>query len=205
MKASVAFSRLRIASLLSKASAKIDFYLKRKILFEIYFGRRVQLPKDDTLAVIFLPFSMKTAGVAAPARSISPALKGCLYFAASLEALQMDKYGLSNMALLLSLCCTSLSKDRLISKLLSDIGSGCHAPTTNAEEEQLSAITSSSENLKFSYRESITSMAGAHAWINSGISASDISLSRSFFNKKAISGSALGWMNFSKGNSSPLL
>jgi hypothetical protein len=109
------------------------------------------------------------------------------------------------MALLLSLCFTALSKDRLISKLLSDAGSGCHAPTTNAEEEQLSAITSSSENLKFSYRESITSMAGAHACMNSGISSSDISLSRSFFNKKAISGSALGWMNFSKGKSSPLL
>jgi len=83
--------------------------------------------------------------------------------AANLDALQIDSNGLSSMALLESSSLISLSNRRAIDRLVSDSGRGCHAPITKLEEEQLSAITSSRENLKFEKRESMISIAGAHA------------------------------------------
>ena len=63
-------------TIFSKACAKIDFYFKRKIIFTNYFARIEQLPMPSTLAVIFLPDSTNTAGVAAPAKRRFPAEKG---------------------------------------------------------------------------------------------------------------------------------
>ena len=130
-----------------------------------YSVRQKVLPKDSTVAVIFEFGLIKTAGVAAPANNTDPLGKGWLYFAANREALHTDKYGLSSMALLKSDSTTSSSKDNDIFKSFKLAGSGCQSPKTKPVDEQLSAITSSNENLKFLYLESIISMAVQHDWM----------------------------------------
>ena len=91
-------------------------------------------------------------------------------------------------------CATRPSISSSTPRLSSPSGTGDHGPTTNAAAEVLSAITSGSEKVKFAYRESISSIAGATARTARVNEPTGSPGSGSRSSRNATSGSTRGWM-----------
>lgn len=137
---------------------------------------------------------MNSALVAAPAMIYMPFLMGSPYFAAKRVAAERLFHGLFMMsfedpaAKVLSSIISSIERSLRLSC------TGIQSPTANPIEEQLSATTSSKENLKFWYLESMISIAAATASTYSITSVSLSSPVMSFEILKQISGSTRGWI-----------
>ena len=123
-----------------------------------------------------------------------PFLMGSPYFAAKRVAAARLFQGLFMMSLEDPSATVFSSMRNCMFRLLSDSVTAIQSPTEKPIEEQLSATTSSKENLKFWYLESIISMAAATASTYSITSVSLSSPLMSFDILKQISGSTRGWM-----------
>ncbi len=139
---------------------------------------------------------MNSALVAAPAMIYMPFLMGSPYFVANRVAAERLFHGLFMMSFEDPAATVFPSITSVIARLLRLSCTGIQSPTAKPIEEQLSATTSSKENLKFWYLESMISMAAARASTYSITSVSLSSPLMSFEILKQISGSTRGWINW---------
>src|SRR5699024_3217929 len=139
-----------------------------------------------------------SAIVAAPARMIDPAGRAKSNLRASRQIASYARIGLPRIAAVDPTAETAPSSSNVTPRFaivvaVSVESNSSHEPSTYLLAEVLSAITSWSENLKFSYRESMISSAGATAETASikGTSCCAVK-SRSRATRNATSGSILG-------------
>ncbi len=108
------------------------------------------LPSPSTVTSTFFVAPIKCAAVEAPAKTIIPFFKGKPYWSANRVAAARASKGLSRMASLVPCATIWWSKVWIMSKPLRPKGTSHQGPKANRQELQLSATTSSRENLKFS-------------------------------------------------------
>ncbi len=131
--------------------------------------------------------------MAPPASTIQPASSVMPAAVTMRVASTSERTGLPRIAALDPISAGRPSTSTTMPRLPTGVSGAHHSPTTNPDDDELSATTSASANWKFSYRESMISAAGATAATASIAWAEVSGPSMSRPSRNAISGSTRGW------------